>query len=191
MSSCSPDVLNVFKTAKFSSSSIDLCQRTYNARYWVCRDYNYGFPALDSVSVIIATCWPQFIDFQEAFDIGMLTMQHIMPNCAPVQLTYASRAIMHDIEFVETMIIIFQPWTVSFYSYIERQPPVSSCAPGVFNTFKKAKFCFSSTDLCHQSHHTWYWLYRDNNYDISTLDNFFLFPYRKAAPSEQLCSWHT
>ena len=166
VSSCSPDALNVFKTAKFSSSSIDLCQRTYTARYWVCRDYNYGFPSLDSVSVIIATCLPQFFDFQQAFDIGMLTTQHIMPNCAPVQLTYASRAIMHDIEFVETMIIIFQPWTVSFYAYIERQPPVSSCSPGIFNAFKI--FCFSSTDLCHQSHHTWYWLYRDNNYGIST-----------------------
>ena len=39
VSSCSPDALNVFKTAKFSSSSIDLCQQTYNAPYWVCRDY--------------------------------------------------------------------------------------------------------------------------------------------------------
>ena len=47
---------------------------------------------------------------------------------------------MHGIEFVETLIIIFQPWTVSFDSYIERQPPVSSCGPGIFNAFKIAQF---------------------------------------------------
>ena len=116
VSSCSPDALNVFKMAKFRSSWIDLCQRTYKLRYWVCRDCKYGFPTLDSVSVIIAISSPQFMDFQQAFDTGVLTTQHIMPNWAPVQLTYTSRAIMHDIEFVETIVIIFQPWTVSFYS---------------------------------------------------------------------------
>ena len=191
MSSSSPAALNVLKTPKFSSSSIDLCQRTYNARYWVCRDYNYGFPTPDSVSVIIASCLPQFMDFQQAFETGVLTTQHIIPNCAPVQLTYASRAIMHDIEFVETIIIIFQSWSVSFYSYIERQPPVSSCAPGISNAFKTANFCFSSIDLCQKSHHAWYWFCRDSNYGIPTLDSFFLFLCRKAAPGEQLCSWRT
>ena len=191
VNNCSPDALNVLKTAKFCSSSIDLCHQSYHARHWVCRDYNYGVPTLDSVSIIIAISLPQFMDFQQTFDTGMLTTQHIMPNCAPVQLTYASQAIMYDIEFVETMIIIFQPCTLSFYSYIERQPPVSSCAPGVFNAFKTAKFCSSSIDLCQQSHHAWYWVCRDNNYGIPTLDSFFLFLYRKAAPSEQLCSWRT
>ena len=191
VSSCFPDALNVFKTAKFRSSWIDLCQRTYKSRYWICRDYDYGFPSLDSVSVIIAISLPQFMDFQQAFDTGVLTTQHIMPNCAPVQMTYASRAIMHDIEFVETIVIIFQPWIVSFYSYIERQPPVSSCAPGIFNAFKTAKFCFSSIDPCQQSHHAWYWFCRDHNYGISTLDSFFLFLCRQTAPSEQLCSWRT
>ena len=62
------------------------------------------------------------MDIQQAFDTEVLTMQHIMPNCASVQLTYASRAIMHGIEFVETLIIIFQPWTVSSYSYIKGSP---------------------------------------------------------------------
>ena len=37
--------------AKLCSSSIDLCQSSHHARYWVCRDYDYGFPTLDSVSV--------------------------------------------------------------------------------------------------------------------------------------------
>ena len=77
------------------------------------------------------------------------------------------------------------------YSYIERQPPVSSCAPGIFNVFKTAKFCFSSIDPCQQSHHAWYWFCRDNNYGIPTLDSFFLFLCRETAPSEQLCSWRT
>ena len=110
-------------------SWIDLCQRTYKSRYWICRAFDYGFPSLDSVSVIIATSSPQFMDFQQAFDTGVLTTQHIMPNCAPVQMTYASRAIMHDIEFVETIVIIYH-------------------------------------------------------------GQFLLFIYRKADPSEQLCSWH-
>ena len=48
VSSCSPDALNVFKMARFCSSSIDLCQQCYHARYWVCRDYIYDFPTLNS-----------------------------------------------------------------------------------------------------------------------------------------------
>ena len=188
MSSCSPDALNVLKTAKFCSSLIDLGLQSYHARYWVCRDYNYGVPTLDSVSIIIVISLPQFMDFQQAFDTGVLTTQHIMPNCAPVQMTYANRAITHDIELVETLIIIFQLWTVSLYSYIDRQPPVSSCAPGVFNAFKTGKFCSSTIDLYQQSHHASYWVCADNNYGIPTLDSFFLFLYRKAAPSEQLYS---
>ena len=112
VSSCSPDALNVFKTAKFSSSSIDLFQQIYYAQYWICRDYNQGFQTLDSVSIIIAIFLPQFLNFQQAFDTRVLTTQHIVPNCAPVQLTYASRAIMHDIEFVETIIMVFRLWTV-------------------------------------------------------------------------------
>ena len=106
-------------------------------------------------------------------------------------MTYANRAIVHDIELVETLIIIFQPWTVSLYSYIDRQPPVSSCAPGVFNAFKTVKFCSSAIDLYQQSHHASYWVCTDNNDGIPTLDSLFLFLYRKAAPSEQLCSWRT
>ena len=84
---------------------------------------------MDSVSIIIVISLLQFMDFQQAFDTGVLTTQHIMPNCAPVQMTYANRAIMHDIELVET------------------------------------------------------------NYHFPTLDSFFVFLYRQAAPSEQLCSW--
>ena len=144
---------------------------------------------MDSVSIIIVICLPQFMDFQQAFDTGVLTTQHIMPNCAPVQMAYANRAIMHDIELVETLIIIFQPWTVSLYSYIDRHPPVSSYAPGVFNAFKTVKFCSSTIDLYQQSHHASYWVCTDNNHGIPTLDSLFLFLYRKAAPSEQLCSW--
>ena len=106
-------------------------------------------------------------------------------------MTYANRAIVHDIELVETLIIIFQPWTVSLYSYIDRQPPLSSCAPGVFNAFKTVKFCSSAIDLYQQSHHASYWVCTDNNDGIPTLDSLFLFLYRKAAPSEQLCSWRT
>ena len=192
VSSCSPDALNVFKTAKFRSSWIDLCQQTYKSRYWICRDYDYGFPALDSVSVIIAISSPQFMDFQQAFDTEVLTTQHIMPNCAPVQMTYASRAIMHDIEFVETIVIIFQPWTVSFYSYRKAAPSEQLCSRHI-QRFQNSKILlqFNWPMSAEPSCMTLQWFCRDNNYGIPTLDNFFLFLYRKTAPSEQLCSWRT
>ena len=73
VSSCSPDALNVLKTAKFCSSLIDLCHQSYHARYWVCRDYNYGVPTLDSVSIIIAISLPQFMTFR----------QHLILECWP------------------------------------------------------------------------------------------------------------
>ena len=41
---------------------------------------------------------------------------------------------MHDIGFVETIIMVFRPWTVSSYSYVDKQPPVSSCAHDAINT---------------------------------------------------------
>ena len=190
------------------------------------------------------------MDFQQAFDTEVLTTQHIIPNCAPVQMPYANQAIMHDIEFVEIIIIIFQPWTDSFYSYIkgspqwavvlltyltlskqqnfapvqlsyvskaimhaigiaetiimvfrpwtvsyyyyiERQPPVSSCAPDALNTLKMAKFCTSSTGLSQQSHHVRYLVCRDYIWDFPTLNIFFLFLYKMAVPSEQLFSRRT
>ena len=190
------------------------------------------------------------MDFQQAFDTEVLTTQHIIPNCAPVQMTYANQAIMHDIEFVEIIIIIFQPWTDYFYSYIkgnlqwavvlltyltlskqqnfapvqlsyvskaimhdigfaepiimvfrpwtvssyyyiERQPPVSSCVPDALNTLKMAKFCTCSTGLSQQSHHVRYWVCRDYILDFPTLNIFFLFLYKMAVPSEQLFSRRT
>ena len=131
------------------------------------------------------------MDFQQAFDTGVLVMQHTTPNCAPVQLAYASWAIMHDIDCVKTTILIFQRWTVSFYSYIERLTPVNSYAPGIVNPFKTANFCSSSIDLCQESHHARNWVCGDNNYGFPTLDSFLLSLYRKAAYSEQLCSWRT
>ena len=72
---------------------------------------------------------------------------------APVQLSYVSKAIMHDIGFAETIIMVFRPWTVSCYYYIGRQPPMSSCVPDAHNNLKVAKFCTSSIGLRQQSHH--------------------------------------
>ena len=37
--------------------------------------------------------------------------------------------------------------------------------------------CSSSNDLCQSSHHTWYWVCRDNNYHFPTLDRFFFFSF--------------
>ena len=112
-------------------------------------------------------------------------------NSAPVQLTYASRASMHGIGLVETIIMVFRPWTVSSYSNIERQPPVSSCAPDALDTLKMAKVCTSSFGLSQQSHHAQYWVFRNYIYDFPTLNSFFLFLYKTAAPSEQLFSRRT
>ena len=100
-------------------------------------------------------------------------------NSAPVQLTYASRAIMHDFGLVETIIMVFRPWTVSSYSNIEKQPPVISCAPDALNTLYMAKFCNSSIGLSQQSHHARYWVCRDYIYDFPILNSFFLFLYKK------------
>ena len=80
---------------------------------------------------------------------------------APVQLSYVSKAIMHDIGFAETIIMVFRPWTVSSYYYIERQPPMSSCVPDAHNILKVAKFCTSSIGLRQQSHHARYRVCRD------------------------------
>ena len=50
MSSCARDALNTFKNAKFCSSLINVCQPSNHAWFWVCRDYNYGFPTLTVLS---------------------------------------------------------------------------------------------------------------------------------------------
>ena len=68
---------------------------------------------------------------------------------------------MHHIGFVQTIIMVFRPWTVSSYYYIERQPPMSSCVPDAHNILKVAKFCTSSIGLRQQSHHARYWVWRD------------------------------
>ena len=181
------------------------------------------------------------MDFQQAFDTKVLTTQHIISNCALVQMTYANQANIYDIEFVKIIIIIFQPWTDSFYSYIKSSPqwavvlltyltlskqqnfapvqlsyaskaimhdigfvetifeffwlwtvsslsykkrlsPVSSYSPDALNAFKMAKFSSSSNDLCQSSHHARYWVCRDNNYHFPTLDRFFLFLYKRQPP---------
>ena len=160
------------------------------------------------------------MDFQQAFDTEVLTTQHIISNCAPVQMTYANQAIIYDIEFVEIMIIIFQPWTDYFYSYIKGSPqwavvlltyftlskqqsfapvqlscvskaimhdigfvetifeifwlwtvsslsykkrlsPVSSYSPDALNALRMAKFSSSSIDLCQQTYYARYWVCRD------------------------------
>ena len=94
-----------------------------------------------------------------------------MAKFCTVQLAEASRATMHDIRFVETIFMIFLLWTVSSYSYIKRLPPVSSCSPDAVNVLKTAKFCSSLIDLCHQSYHARYWVCRDYNYGVPTLDS--------------------
>ena len=110
---------------------------------------------------------------------------------SPDQLTYVIRAIIHDIGYVETIIMVLRPWTISSYSYIERQPPVSSCAPDALNILKAAKFCTNSIGLSQQSHHAWYWVCRDYINDFPTLNSFFISQYKTAAPSEQQFSWRT
>ena len=52
MSSCASDALNAFKTVKFCSSFINICQLSNHARYWVCKDCNHGLPTLDSFFLI-------------------------------------------------------------------------------------------------------------------------------------------
>ena len=84
---------------------------------------------------------------------------------------------MHDIEFVETMIIIFQSWTVSSYSYVERQTPMSSCVPDAHNILKVAKFC-----LRQQSHHARYWVCRDYFFLFSDFELFFLIAILNGCP---------
>ena len=68
---------------------------------------------------------------------------------------------MHHIGFVQKIIMVFRPRTVSSYYYIERQPPMSSCVPDAHNILKVATFCTGSIGLRQQSHHARYWVCRD------------------------------
>ena len=101
-------------------------------------------------------------------------------NFAPVQLPYVSKAIMHDIGFAETIIMVFRPWTVSTYYYIERQPPMNSCVPDAHNILKVTKVCTSSIGLRQQSHHARYWVCRD--YFFSDFELFLLIAILNGCP---------
>ena len=192
VSSYSPDALNVFKTAKFSSSSIDLCQQTYYARYWVCRDSlllrfsnsrqcsRYHSHLFASIHGLSASIWYQSV-YHATHNPKLCSSSNDLCQSSH----HARYWVCRDNNYH------FPTFDRFFLFLYKRQPPVSSCAPDVFNAFKTAKFCSSTIILCQQRHHAWYWVCRDNNYGILTLDSFFLLLYRKAAPSEQLCSWRT
>ena len=167
---------------------LNKCQMTtHHARYSVCGYYIYDFPTLNNFYLLLYKkgC-PQW-----AAVLPTHLILSKMLNYAPVWLTYASQALMHCFGFVETIIMVFRPWTVLSNSYIKRQPPVSRCSPDALNILKAAKFCTNSIGLSQQSHHAWYWVCRDYINDFPTLNSFFLFLYKTSAPSEQQFSWRT